>query len=104
MTTTAKTLPVKGTLESVVLGFNFAKETIGPVTNPSFQIFVESSIATDAAPTMILDGDPEIDVTWVYQRIDAGVDNVNYRIQCTADTPEGDRITIPVIVPVRLKP
>lgn len=101
-------LQEKGTLESVVLGFDFSREAAGVLT-PTFVITAETG--TDPAPTLILVGEPQIgefDVNdnpispaLVLQRVAGGIDQVNYRIQCTVQTVEGNTLTCATILPVR---
>lgn len=96
-------LQEKGTLESVVLGFDFKRETTG-VSNPTIVVYVDAG--TDSNPAQILFSSPEVDdvnPALVKQRVAGGLDQVNYRIQCTVDTAEGDRLTCSAIVPVRSK-
>lgn len=98
-------LPVKGTLESVVLGFDFSREA-SSVTTPSITCEVESSDSADDTPGAVLIGSPTIDPTnaaVVLQRVAAGVDLTDYRIECTVATSSGDTLTLPVILPVRAR-
>lgn len=95
--------PNKGTLESVVLGFDFSREAAS-VASPTFTVTCEPGVASDDAPTAILVGAPQIDTSnpaLVLQRVSAGLDMVDYRIQCTA-TAGADTLTIAAILPVRL--
>ena len=103
-------LPTKGTLESVVLGFQFQAEAtsitiisvtcdvyLPPITGPS----------TDPDPSAVLDGDPQIDVssaTNVLQRVVGGVNGVSYVIKCTVLTNSGDTLTLGAVLPVTLNP
>ena len=95
--------PTKGTLESVVLGFDFSREA-SAVEVPTFTVACEPGVATDDDPAAILSGAPTIDTAnpaLVLQRVRAGLDMVDYRIQCTA-TAGDDTLTIAAILPVRL--
>ena len=95
--------PTKGTLESVVLGFDFSRET-AVVTAPTFAITCEPGVVVDDSPADILSGASVIDPdnpARVLQRVRAGTDGVDYRIQCTA-TAGDDTLTIAAILPVRL--
>ncbi|HEX7687327.1 MAG TPA: hypothetical protein VF453_06460 [Burkholderiaceae bacterium] len=98
--------PTKGTLESVVLAYDFSL-AIGTATiaAPSFTCEVESG-AEDASPLSVLSGDPQIDsgnAARVLQRVVGGVDGTDYRIQCTVTTSAGDTLTLAAILPVRAK-
>lgn len=98
-------LPEKGTLESVVIGFDFSREATA-VSAPSLTCEVETSGATDDDPAAVLVDQPEVDGTnpaLVLQRVAGGVDSTDYRIQCTVQTAEGNTLTCASILPVRLK-
>lgn len=95
-------LPTKGTLESIVLGFNFASEAT-TVSNPTMDVSVEVSPNGDMNPSAILTGSPTIDSAnpaRVLQRVSAGQTGTSYRIQCTVQTDAGDTLTLPAILPV----
>lgn len=100
-----KRLPEKGTLESVVIGFDFSRDATS-VSSPAITCAVDNADGADATPDAILVGDPTIDPTYkarVLQRVAAGVDLTDYRIECTVATPAGDTLTLPVILPVRAR-
>lgn len=98
------TLPIKGTLESVVLGFDFSAETTA-VTSPSVVATIESGV-DDTNPSAILVGVPQVDSTnpaRILQRVAAGLDGATYRLQCTVQTGGGDTLTLASLLPVRLR-
>ncbi len=97
-------MPVKGTLESVVLGFDFSDECSQVLTIVSVIATVESSIAGDPDPSAVLSGAALVDTTnmaQVNQRIVGGLDGTEYNIQCTVTTDRGDTLSMVFIVPVR---
>lgn len=96
-------LPTKGTLESVVIGFNFSREAVSVSAPLSIDVSVESGLVGDPSPIDILDGEPQLDPdnpARVLQRVQGGVDATRYRLQCTALANTGDTLTCPVILPV----
>lgn len=96
-------LPIKGTEESIVLGFDFSDESTG-VSNPTMTCLPEPGVATDDASDLVLAGEPQVDGTnpmRVLQRVHDGVDLVDYRIQCTVQSGD-DILTLGAILPVRL--
>ena len=95
-------LPTKGTLESVVLGFDFSAETLS-LTIVSVTCELRPDGADDPDPTAVLDGPPQVDIgnpANVLQRVIGGVNAASYTIQCTVTTPDGDTLTLGVILPV----
>ncbi len=95
-------LPIKGTAESVVLGFDFTLESSG-VSNPTMTCVPEPGVAVDDAPELVLSGSAQVDPNnpaRVLQRVHNGVDLVDYRIQCTVQSGE-DILTCGAILPVR---
>ncbi len=98
-------LPNMGTRESIVVSFDFSRESAA-VSGAVFDVWAEGQIAQDPTPLNIIDGAAEIDGSnpaVVLQRISNVKDSTNYRIQCTVNTIEGDTLTCPVILPARLK-
>lgn len=96
-------LPEKGTEESIVLGFDFSRESAA-VETASVEVTAETG--TDGNPLSLLYGAAQIDAgkpALVLQRVAGGVDQVNYRLRCTVTTIEGDTLSCDVILPVRLK-
>lgn len=85
--------------EQVTLGFDFTK--LGTPANPTVEISVRKG--TDAAPSAVLLGLPAVIGTWVYQRVQGGVDEVDYAVRCLADIGQ-DRMLIDAILPVRARP
>ncbi|HEY9027163.1 MAG TPA: hypothetical protein VIP05_22915 [Burkholderiaceae bacterium] len=99
-------LPIKGTGESVVIGFNFSKEAASVGAPMSVAVTVEASLPGDPNPSAILVGDPQVDSenpARVLQRVAGGADATRYRLQCTALADTGDTLTCPVILPVQAK-
>jgi hypothetical protein len=96
----ATRLPEKGTLESVVLGFDFSLEATS-VSTPQF--IVTAELGVDPSPGMILGGSPVADGAVVLQRVDGGLDGVTYRVSCTVSTLEGDTLTLQALLPVRVR-
>lgn len=95
-------LPTKGTLESIVLGFDFSAEATS-VSSPVMDVSVEVSANGDPNPSSILVGSPAIDssnAARVLQRVAAGLTSTSYRLQCTVQTDAGDTLTLPAILPV----
>ena len=96
-------LPVKGTDESVVLGFDFSDEAVS-VSSATLTVTVEPGVAEDPTPASILTGAYQIDPTnaaRVLQRVSAGVDQVDYYIKATAPGNGADILTRGAILPVR---
>jgi hypothetical protein len=98
--------PTKGTLESVVLAYDFSLALgTATITGQTFTCEVESG-AEDPVPADVLDGAPALDsgnAGRVLQRVAGGVDGTDYRIQCTVTTSAGDTLTLAAILPVRAK-
>lgn len=98
-----KRFPTKGTGESVVLSFDFSRETTA-VSSPVFECVVDHSVPGDPSPAAVLEGAPGIDSinsALVLQRVQGGVDRTDYRIECTVQTDSGDILTLGAILPVR---
>lgn len=98
-------LPTKGTLESVVLGFDFSSEAT-TVSNPTMDVTLEVSATGDPNPSAILVGSPQVDgsnAARVVQRVAAGLNGTSYRIQCTVQTDAGDTLTLQAILPVSVR-
>jgi hypothetical protein len=101
--------PAKGTLESVVLTFDFTPKT-GPaptVSNIRMEIVVAAGLNVDPNPAAVLASAAQVNTAngaQVLQRVQGGLDSNDYRIQCTVDTSDGDTLTIPAILPVRRYP
>lgn len=100
-----KQMPIKGVLESVVLGFDFSDECTSVLTIVSVIVTVESAAGTpDPNPMAIISGSALVDsvnVAQVNQRIIGGLDGNSYAVQCTVTTNFGDTLSYVSVVPVR---
>lgn len=85
--------------EVVTLGFDFSK--LGNPHNPTVEIAVRKG--TDGNPEAVLLGLPTHHGHWVYQRVQGGLDGVDYAVRCFADIGN-DRMLIDAVLPVRLRP
>jgi len=99
-------LPVKDTSESVVVLFDFSKETAS-VSAPVVTCSVNWSNSSDANPSAVLSGSPSINganAAQVFQRVQGGVDLTDYALRCVAVAANGDILTVAAILPVRKLP
>ncbi len=98
-------LPVKGTLESVVLGFDFSDDFTSVDSIVSIVVTVESAPGDpDPNPTAILSGVATVDsvnLAQVNQRVFGGLDGMQYAVECTAVGDTGDTLSIVSLLPVR---
>jgi hypothetical protein len=98
-------LPIKGTLESVTLGFDFSDDFATVQTIVSIIVTGESAAGTpDPNPAAILVGSASVDsvnAAQVNQRVEGGLDSTQYAVQCTATGDNGDTQTIVSLLPVR---
>lgn len=86
--------------EEVTVEFDFAPD-LDTVSNPDVTIAVYSG--ADPAYSAMLIGTPTVIGAKVLQRIAAGVDGVDYALECFVDGT-GGRISINAILPVRERP
>lgn len=87
--------------ETVTLEFDYTKLG-GTPTDPD--ITAETLVGEDASPSAVLQGLPAVVGDKVYQKATAGLNGVDYAVKCYADTPNGDRLLIDGILPVRTRP
>lgn len=81
-------LKPKDPAESIVVTFDFSANAIS-VSAPVVSVRVISG--TDAAPSALLSGSPQVQGATVLQRIVGGVSGVWYELRCQADDPSGNR-------------
>jgi phage gp36-like protein len=84
----------------VTLSFDFSADAEA-VTAPTISVTV--LLGTDADPSMILVGAPTIEGAMVRQRVQNGLNGVDYGLQCFASNGS-DRYSIEAILPVRSRP
>lgn len=90
-------LPDKDPAESVVVEFAFDGEL---AAIDSATVVATLLNGADPDPAAMLDGLPQIQGTSVLQRVAGGVDQVNYKLRCTATHGEDVRVRAGII-PVR---
>lgn len=89
----------KAPAESVVVGFDFARLTSGPLS-PVITIARHAGEA-DANPGAMLSGSPSVSGSKVLQRIVAGNVGTDYVLTCQIDTADGSRYLLSGVLPVR---
>jgi hypothetical protein len=100
--------PDKAPGESVVVTFDFSKEATA-VSGPSVTCTVlwTESDTPDPTPENVRSGEPEVsgsNAAHVLQRVVGGEDMTDYAMTCTATSSAGDVLTVPAVLPVRIKP
>lgn len=85
--------------EQVTLGFDFT--ALGVPTSPEIEIEVRSG--EDANPTALLLGPAVVTGSKVFQRVQGGLDDVDYAVRCYAMVGS-DKLLIDAILPVRARP
>jgi hypothetical protein len=89
-------LPNKDPAESVIVEFDFT----GELTTPSIAVVsVVTESGHDPGPESILQGSPQIIGAKVYQRLNGGVQDVDYHLRCEATQGDDVRVladTLPV--------
>lgn len=76
-----KSLEPKDTAERYAIEFQYGA-AMAAITSAT--VTVQLLAGTDATPDDLLDGDPQISGTSVYQRVKAGVSGCTYKLRCTA--------------------
>ena len=76
-----KSLEPKDHAERYAIEFQYSA-TMSAITSAT--VTVQLLAGTDATPDDLLDGDPQISGTIVYQRVKAGVSGCTYKLRCTA--------------------
>lgn len=76
-----KPLEPKDVGEKYAVEFQFPS-VLSAITSAT--VTVQLLAGTDATPGDLLDGDPQINGTSVYQRVKAGVSGCTYKLRCTA--------------------
>lgn len=84
----------------VTVEFDFGPD-VDAVSNPTVTIAVFSGVDPDASSMLI--GVPSVIGAKVLQRVGAGVNGVDYALECFADAT-GGRLSIDAILPVRDRP
>lgn len=85
--------------ESVVVKFDFSEE-IDAIDSAAVSISIMGA-GVDPDVASMLDGSPQISGTHVYQRVQAGVDGVNYKLRCRGSKTGGDTLVRAKIMAVR---
>lgn len=95
----------KDPVESVVLEFDFAATAAALSGTPTVEVTVDPSQALlEPAPNGIKTGVISIVGTKVLQRVQAGVNLVDYFFRCTAVSTNGDTLTIDAAMLVKTRP
>lgn len=94
------TLSSKDPNEIITLTFDYGA-ILGADTLLSATLSVELVTGTDSNPSAMLSGAAVIQGDTVLQQVQGGVDTANYKIVCTADTADGQRLMVANILPVR---
>jgi phage gp36-like protein len=89
--------------DSIVVEFDFSASATGLTGTPTIAVQVSDALA-DPTPADILSGTVTVVGTTVRQRIVGGITGLDYFLQCTAVSSNGDTLTIESILPVRARP
>jgi len=93
-------LAEKDPLEVITITFTFSGlaggETISTAT-----VAATAHQGTDAAPSAILSGGPQISGTSVLHQVIGGVSGVVYKLRCKITTSAGRTLVIGALLPVR---
>jgi hypothetical protein len=88
----------KDPAESLVITFDFSDE-LAAVDSASVSLSVISG--TDPASATMLEGPAQVSGATVMQRVRLGVDQVNYKIKCTATATGDDIRALAAVLPVQ---
>lgn len=91
----------KDPAERVTVGFDFSAVTDTP-TSPDVSVRVR--LGAESAPALQRYGAPWVVGAMVYQQFSGGTHLVDYDIQCLANLPGGDRISVACVLAVRNRP
>lgn len=94
MTRAITVLPEKDPRESVVVEFPFAGELSAPAS-PTLTITAING--SDPAIANMLEGAAQISGTSVLQRVNAGVDDISYKLRCEASQGSDIRVRTAVL-------
>ena len=96
-----KLLPLKGPTEVVPLSFDFTADIATGATVQVVSVTVAVVSGSDASPGNLLQGAAIATGATVTQWITGGVDGVRYKILCTVDASDGQRLVLAAELNVR---
>lgn len=99
-TSDSRTWPAKTPVERVTAQFDFTPDLQPGDFVVSAVVNATTVSGTDAQPSLVLNGLPQIKGRRVFQRLANGVAGCSYQVDCTATTNLGDVFQLVRVLPV----
>jgi hypothetical protein len=95
------TWPAKTPGEKVTARFDFTKDLDDGDAIESIEFVVTVLAGVDASPQNILDGLPVLKGARVFQRLQGGLADCSYLVECRASTAQGNLLILARVLPVK---